>query len=326
MTTTSAFPYRLGRHPTPHAVLQRQLRLRAYLRDLPAGPAAVNYTAGIASWPMDLNDQLGDCLIAGQAHMTEVFTAEVDGSPRIVSDADILKAYEGLGYVPGDPSTDQGGTCVQALTQWRDVGLAGDKILGWAAVSANQADLQAACWLFSGLYCGFDVPASALDQFQAGKAWDVVSDDGGIVGGHCVPILGYDAHGVTVVTWGQLQRATWAFVATYFSEQYAVIPSDYQRLSSRALPCGLALDALIADMDSIGGNAPPAPAPTPSPAPPPFPIPPPAVIAWLQRVAHRLPEPERSWAFAVIAWAEAQGVSGQHNVPHAHLSEDMPGC
>jgi hypothetical protein len=301
---------KLGRRPTPLDVRDRQVRLRAYLpAELPAPPVSADFTAGVTSWPMMLNDRLGDCTAAGAAHLLEVWTTEVDGSPRVVSDDDVLRFYELQGYVPGDPSTDQGADMVSVLTAWRDTGLAGDQVLGWAAVHSSQADLETACWLFSGLYCGLNVPQSAIDQFHAGAPWTVVRDDGGIVGGHCVPIVAYDAQGVTVVTWGALHRATWEFVRAYFDEFYAVVPSDDERLAGRALPNGLALDQLIADIDSIGGNVPaPAPGPQPappSPTPPPAPVPPPAPPQgfedWLEREAERLPEPIRDWIEAVLA-------------------------
>ncbi len=258
----SDFPFKLGRRPTPPGVRARNLKLRAYLpAALPQPPATVSYSAGIASWPVMLNDRLGDCTAAGAAHLLEVWTKEVDGSGRVVSDDDVLKFYELQGYNPADPSTDQGADMVSVLKAWQAVGLAGDKILGWAEVHIDPADLKTACWLFSGVYCGFNVPASAMEEFQAGQPWTATDQDA--QDGHCVPIVDYDDQGVTVVTWGRLQRASWAFVSRYFDEALAIVPSDYARLAGRALPNGLNLEQLVADIDSVGGNVPEPTPPSP---------------------------------------------------------------
>jgi hypothetical protein len=221
--------------------------------------------------------------------MEEVWTALVDGAPHEASDQEVLALYETQGYNPSDPSSDQGATLVGVLTSWRKAGLGSDKVLGWAEVDiANRGELLSACWLFGGLYMGFNVPQSALDQFYAGKIWDVVPDDGGLVGGHCVNAVGYDAQGMTIITWGRPQKLSWAFYQKYFDEVCVAIPQDYDRLGNRLLE-GFSEKQLEQDIDSIGGNVPP-PGPQPSPpgpGPSPTPTPHPG-WSWLENLIHWL--------------------------------------
>jgi hypothetical protein len=42
--------------------------------------------------------------------------------------------------------------------------------------------------------------------------------------GHCVFAVAYDATGVTVLTWGNTQQATWAWWDECVDEAYAILP------------------------------------------------------------------------------------------------------
>jgi hypothetical protein len=259
----SDFPYRLGRRPSPAEKRARTFRLASYFETLPAPPASVDYTRLGREWPMYLNDQLGDCTSAGAGHLEEVWSAEVDGVPYEVSDDDVRTFYEAsTGYDPRDPDTDRGGDMLTVLECWRKAGIGGRKILAFAEVDAsNQAEVKTALWLFSGLYVGVRLPRSAMEQFQAGKPWEVVYADGDIEGGHCVPAVAYDADGVTFVSWGRTVQAGWDWWRSYVmgasdgleSEVYAAISGDFTRLGQRVLPNGFNLAQLEADLAQLGG-------------------------------------------------------------------------
>src|ERR1035438_1443098 len=58
---------------------------------LPPPPAAADWTKGITSWGLMMNDTLGDCTIAGVGHAVQVWTANTSGivtvpDPTIESD------------------------------------------------------------------------------------------------------------------------------------------------------------------------------------------------------------------------------------------------
>lgn len=48
-------------------------------------------------------------------------------------------------------------------------------------------EVKAALDVFGGLMIGIEFPRAAMDQFNAGRPWDVIRDDGGIEGGQSTP-------------------------------------------------------------------------------------------------------------------------------------------
>lgn len=244
---------RLGRLASRPEDRQRTLKLARYL-PAPVFPAQANVGAGISSWPMYANDQYGDCTCAAAGHMEEVWTSQVDGTPRVYDNAVILALYN---LVNG--GRDDGANMLDVLSAWRHQGLGGDPILAYCEVDHRSHDMaKAAIWYFSGLYVGVNLPATAQAQTgPGGSVWDVVPGGApntapGSWGGHAINAVGYDDAGVTVVTWGALQRMTWAFWDAYVDETYAVLPSDYDRLQGKALANGFNEDQLKQDLAQFG--------------------------------------------------------------------------
>ena len=120
-----------------------KFRLRNYLRaSLPAPPTSCDYSPAAlkALAQMYGNDSLGDCVIAGGYHIEGVETGNA-GDMFIATQAQIIKDYEAIGgYVPGDPSTDNGCDEDTATNWWEAHGFAnGTKLLG--AISADPASI-----------------------------------------------------------------------------------------------------------------------------------------------------------------------------------------
>jgi hypothetical protein len=89
-----------------------------------------------------------------------------------------------------------------------------------------------------------------MDQTQAGQPWNVLVDDGGIDGGHCVPIMGYGSAGATCITWGALQQMSWDWFLKYCDEAYVEISTDW--LNSQGLaPNALNMDVLQNDIKAL---------------------------------------------------------------------------
>jgi hypothetical protein len=118
------------------------------------------------------------------------------------------------------------------------------------------------------------------------------------VGGHCVPIVGYDATYLYCVTWGAVQKITYAAFAKYWAgtqdgEAWAVVVPQLMEASG-ATPSGLDTATANADWQSLTGTtASPFPAVTPPVVPPVNP--PPATDA-----------DATFWAAAQV-WAAAKG-------------------
>lgn len=273
-----------GRKP-PHDPATHPRMLVGEALDLVAAPAIVDRVSHVGDWPMYLNDQLGDCVPAGTAHAEEVWSTYGSGRTVLVTDNNVESFYEAAGgYVPGNPSTDQGCVIQDALGVWRKTGIAGHRITAFAQLDAwNYARLKTALYLFGSVMLGVNFPASAMDQFNAGKPWDVVPNDGGIEGGHCV-ILQYAATGENykVITWGAVQEVTETWLGKYLEEAW--VPVSVEWLSAAGVDTdGLDVASLNAQYTALTGQPGPFPAPTPVP-PTPTPGDPDAALA---AVAHR---------------------------------------
>jgi hypothetical protein len=109
-----------------------------------------------------------------------------------------------------------------------------------------------------------------MDQFNAGDPWDVVPGTPKPTEGHYIPLVGYDPTKDLwyVVTWGQLQAVTSAFILKYADEHYALLSPEMLK-GGKSLE-GFDLTTLQADLAAVNGAVtPPAPAPTPAPVPDP---------------------------------------------------------
>jgi len=244
---------RLGRLPTPPAMLKKNLKLARYLPEiLPVIPALpIDVTDKVVDWPMYLNDTLGDCACAAPAHMEEIFSADT-GSFRIMQDKDVLALYEMQGYKPGDPSTDQGSSMGNVLKDWRS-GWSASGIYAYCQVDQTNMDhVKLALWIFRGLYIGIALPLTAQGQ----STWDVVPDvpgrnEPGSWGGHAVCVVAMNADGtLDVITWGKRMKMTQAFWTEYVDEVYAVVTSDL-KAGSTLQSNGFNVEQLESDMAEI---------------------------------------------------------------------------
>lgn len=221
---------------------------------LPAPPQVVDRASKVAAWPVDLNDQLGCCTIATASHEIQAWTAYARTQVILPDDA-ILSAYEAVGgYVPGDPSTDNGCQVQDVLAYWHSAGIGGHRIGAYAALGnpANLPLLKACLYTFGSVYLGLNLPASAEDQFASGVPWSVVPGSP-LAGGHAVPLQRWDdsrAGPVEVVTWGQLQRMTLAFARTYLEEAWVIISQDWIEANGKTVT-GLNLAELQADLAAV---------------------------------------------------------------------------
>ena len=295
-------------------------RLANYLRSsLPAPPASCDYSPAAASALAQMygNDILGDCVVAGGYHIVGVETGNA-GKAFIATEKQIESDYSAIGgYVPGDPSTDQGCDEVTAMNYWQNHGFCdGTKSLGWLALNPSDVtEVMHAIHLFEDCVFGVELPDGWVSPFpqSSGFTWDV-SGDPDPYNGHCFIGCGYSSVGVKISTWGMLGTITWAAVAKYCAasangQLLVLITPDQLAKGQAKAPNGVAWTDLIADFDSMGGTvpvppspAPVPPAPTPPTPPPPTPTPP------------APPAPVTAVTLAqAIAWADA-GLKMVHNV------------
>ena len=252
---------RLWPAPPPAATL----RLADYLmpRALPTPPASCDYSLDAASAlaQLYLNDQLGDCVVAGMAHLVGVFTGNSGEAPVILSPADIIALYGAIGgYVPGDPSTDNGCDEATALSYWQSTGApaGANRIAGCIAVDAtNAVEVRTAAWLLENLFLGIELPDQWIDPAPSasGFIWDIAGEPNP-QNGHCVVGVGFDQSGIKVSTWGMTGMMTDAAVAAYASPQaggalYAVLSPEIIARASQRAPNGLDWAQLQADFQAL---------------------------------------------------------------------------
>lgn len=240
-------------------------------RQLPPPPQSISYTAKAtkALGEMYDNDTLGDCVIAGMAHVVGVLTGNSGTKPFIYTNTQIVDLYSAIGgYVPGQPSTDNGCDEQTALNYWENNGApAGShRIAAWMAVNpADPEEFRTALWLFENLYFGMELPDKWISPFPSasGFTWDVAGNPDPD-NGHCVVGVGYNPQGVTICTWGMTGLLTDAAIAKYAAQSahgdlYTVVSMDALNKVTEKAPSGFDWSQLVADFDSMGGHVnPPA--------------------------------------------------------------------
>jgi hypothetical protein len=240
---------RFGKHPPK--LDYRTLRFKKYLMPgLAPPPAAYDVLATVyqklktsdptALFPMDGNDSLGDCTIAALAHAITTYSGLI-GTKKIIPQADVIKVYKHL-----TGGADTGLNELNVLNYWRKTAVDGDKILAYAAIEPkNHTHVQQAMQLFGGVYLGFQVQQNCVQEFNAHQPWTPgpLTQDG-----HAVFAVAYDSAGVTVLTWGNIQKATWAWWDECVDEAYAVLPPEAKK---PGFAPGFNFAQLQADMSAV---------------------------------------------------------------------------
>jgi hypothetical protein len=222
---------------------KRTLKLRnLYRKGLVLPSVSDEYlidTAFGTQFPISMlgNDAWGDCVIVGRANLTLRFEYHETQSIVPISTNDVLNEYwheQGynstccLSKILNMTKPDNGLVMLDSLNKWRQEGwkLNGNLYNIYAFASLDKPhhiDIKQAVFFLNGVYMGFNVAKSAMDQFRNGEAWDVVDENSPLEGGHCVTINGYNSIGPVCLTWGKQQQMTWKFWDTYVDEAYGVI-------------------------------------------------------------------------------------------------------
>jgi hypothetical protein len=227
---------------------------------LPPATGVIDRCSQVTDWQMALNDQVGDCTIAGACHMFAAM-AVYGGHPEpLFSDQEITTAYSAVsGYVPGDPSTDNGADMQTVLAYLQATGMTDEaghvhKVAGYAAFGdpADEVLLAQVLDVFGSVYVGVNLPSSAETEFGQGQPWDW-QPSSQIAGGHCIVLQKRSVGGIGVldyVTWGAVTKATRGFQRHYAEEAWAVVGADWLEASGDSIT-GLDLQQLLSDMQYV---------------------------------------------------------------------------
>lgn len=243
------FAYRFGKHPPKHDY--RTLRFKNYLMPkIDPPPASDNVLTRVYAnlkvndptklFPIDGNDTFGDCTIAALAHAETTFRGLIS-KEKIMSNKAVVKLYM---HMTG--GVDSGLNELDVLNYWRKHAVSGDKIITYASIDPkNHTHIEQALHLFGGVYLGFQVQQNCIEEFDARKPWTPgpLTNDG-----HAVFAVAYDQKGVTVLTWGNTQQATWAWWDECVDEAYAIIPPEAKKAGFAP---GFNFDQLQADLEAV---------------------------------------------------------------------------
>jgi hypothetical protein len=245
--------YRLGLKPVQQ---QPRVMLAAYFTsDLPS-VESLRFPLGhahVIQPQMFMNDQLGDCAIAGSIEEVRLANA-LRGVTVNFTDAEALKNYSAIaGYSPDDPSTD-GGTDVHELYQYRQttgiVDADGNyhKIVAYAGLTPGDWDqLLIGLSMFDMVGIGIQVPDYAEAQFETGVPWHVLPGHHPIEGGHYISVCGAtDLDTAQLYTWGSVQGITKGFYEKF--NTVAVVALTEELFSQNKTPEGVNMQQLLKDL------------------------------------------------------------------------------
>lgn len=217
-------------------------------------PMDHSWTADV-ELPWLMNNKLGCCTITGIAHLMQNMAIANDARMPEFSDDDIVSAYSAAtGYDPHDPSTDNGGMMVSALSVARRSGIGGHTIGAWVRVNmSDHREVEAAIYMFGGIYVGADLPARVNSQtiWSLPKQTEITADDApGSFGGHAYIITEYDARMYGSRPWRHRVWQTMEHAKLYVDEAYAIIIKEWVT-KERPAPNGFDIDRLIYNLKAL---------------------------------------------------------------------------
>jgi hypothetical protein len=251
---THVIERRLGRCPSPVEKINKRLRLTDFADVpyiLPKIPQDFGHEMVVPArgWGMNLNDQLGDCVIAGAYHEHLLWNL-TNGRTFNYTDRQVLRMYEDIaGYDPKRPETD-GGTDMAAAASYRRTRGIPDKsghrhkIDAYVALEpGNWEQLRVCIYLFGAAAIGMLFTDQNWDQYQHGRPWDSVAG-AKADGGHYVPAVGDRQGIISCVTWGSLQGMTRKCYDKQVDEALGYVSKEYLNRKGKT-PEGFDMPALL---------------------------------------------------------------------------------
>lgn len=314
--------HRLGRkaydRTKPNVMLRR-------LRTATLTPPAQSDWWCDAMATMALNDRIGDCTMADQAHSLTGLQFYGQNKTVVVPDSEVLKGYSAVsGYDPKTGRNDNGATLQDAFGYARKTGfvVAGTTYKVEAFAQLDAIDSRGAVdWdlikvgidSFGGASIGMIFPDYAMDDFDAGRIWDYTSRKRyRESGGHDVRLVGFGGSGagayVDCATWGRKQRMTVPFAEKFIEEYWVHGERDWQRADG-TVPNGIDADSAKAQFIALTGETGDPGWDSPDVVVPPVDPPPPVTEdadAQLADAYDRTPITEFSTAFNI--WRAGKGL------------------
>jgi hypothetical protein len=243
--------------PTPPD--ERDLKLASYLdhATLPPIPTYWGFDQAVPKGQFGMlgNDQVGDCVFAAAAHQVMVHSAAATGTPIPFTDEGVISDYSAVtGYVPGDPSTDQGTDLRTSLAYRHKTGIidaTGKRHKIGAYLRLDPTDtrgLATAGYLFGSVIVALEVTELAYTEYDHGTMWTWSKTAQGD-GLHCVPLIAHREH-LEIITWGKVQTMSAGYWQHYYSDAWVVVSPEFLNGEGQT-PEGFNLAQLNADLSQL---------------------------------------------------------------------------
>jgi hypothetical protein len=241
--------FKLGRNPghIPNGLRDLTWYVAGSLPRPPASVAVptVPVDADGTVWGMDGNDTYGDCGVAAINHllMAAASAVGVISGEEWPSDQQVVDYY--LTYTGGQ---DTGVVLADFLAYVKKNPFYGHMVQAYAPVAVHDIPtLQFTVDAYTAAYTGIKVTQAMQEAFGEKRPWTLKDLLSPVVGGHCVPVCGYDDSYLYAVTWGGVQAISYSAWHHMSDEAWAVIPKELAGGDGR----GVDLAALQADLAKI---------------------------------------------------------------------------
>lgn len=214
-----------------------------------AGPLGVTPAKcpvpAVAGWQMLGNDTYGDCGVAGLEHGFMADAAILALNESFPDDNDAVAYY--LQYTDGD---DSGVVLSEYLAYVRAHGFYSKTVKAYAPFPVHDIPvLHYAVWTYDFAYTGIKVTSGMMAANRNGQPWTLEDMQSEVVGGHCIPVVGYDSNYLYCVTWGKVQPITYGAWHFMSDEAWAVITGEFVAKNDDGR--GVNLAALEADLNKL---------------------------------------------------------------------------
>ena len=182
------------------------------------------------NYPMDGNDVVGDCVVAGWDHSLQVILGLLFGIQKNFTQDQIWAFYKtqnpnfdpnGTASTNGPGSSSDNGMDIQVFLEYL---VAQKYILGFASINwKNEAQLKAAIYLGLSVMTGVQLQQAQMSQFDIG-VWDFVPGSP-VDGGHCIPLVGFlgSPDNLSLISWGKLLLGTMPFILNQMDECWFIL-------------------------------------------------------------------------------------------------------
>jgi len=213
-------------------------------------PGQAEIHEGVEVYPLDGNDIVGDCTIAGMDHF---FRAQAKLYNCKYSDPSTSALKSKYFHLTG--GQDSGLNEEFVLNTFHKESFFGSKVEAFAPVSTTSLlQWHQSIAFYGGLYLGIRCPESARRAFQKELEtktvvpWTYEGEE--TEDGHCVVALGYGPNGgLHCATWGGIAVLTPSFLAHYLDEAWVILSSELVEAKGDTL--GLNIEALKEDISHI---------------------------------------------------------------------------